>query len=227
MKIQAVANNLFAHITIDSDEDKFLYFASSIIYDETGEFIELRELIKMKKHCDIWISSFPNGLGWLDQDFCDIHGTDTICFIRRSAIPKGLTVIYSCICVNYCPQKLNPNRCRLILGGNRINYPWELSMPTYDLTTSNMIFNSIISTPGAIFLTMNIIILPWQSNETPWLHATSNLHSSVINHPTIQNEILGRKWFCLLLYYLRNVWLTSGWKTCQQPPPQASQKQLY
>jgi hypothetical protein len=37
------------------------------------------------------------------------------------------------------------------MGGNRIDYPWNKSMPTANLTTTKLLFNSTISTPGALF----------------------------------------------------------------------------
>jgi hypothetical protein len=37
------------------------------------------------------------------------------------------------------------------MGGNCIDYPWNKSMPTANLTTAKLLFNSIISTPGALF----------------------------------------------------------------------------
>jgi hypothetical protein len=37
------------------------------------------------------------------------------------------------------------------MGGNCIDYPWNKSMPTANLTTAKLLFNSTISTPGALF----------------------------------------------------------------------------
>jgi hypothetical protein len=39
----------------------------------------------------------------------------------------------------------------LIVGGNCIDYPWNKSTPTANLTTTKLLFNSTISTPGALF----------------------------------------------------------------------------
>ena len=46
MKIQASPNDFFANTTIYVDEDKCPYFATSIIDDETGKYLELKDLIK-------------------------------------------------------------------------------------------------------------------------------------------------------------------------------------
>jgi hypothetical protein len=42
------------------------------------------------------------------------------------------------------------------MGGNLINYPDNCSTPTADLLTVKLMFNSIISAPGAKFMTINI-----------------------------------------------------------------------
>ncbi len=41
-------------------------------------------------------------------------------------------------------------------SSNRIDYPWNKSMPTADLTTAKLLFNSAISTPGALFYSINL-----------------------------------------------------------------------
>ena len=42
------------------------------------------------------------------------------------------------------------------MGGNRINYPGDCGTPTADLQTVKLLLNSVISTPGAKFMTMDI-----------------------------------------------------------------------
>jgi hypothetical protein len=42
------------------------------------------------------------------------------------------------------------------IGGDRINYPHDCGTPTADLMTVKMLFNSIISTPDALFMTIDI-----------------------------------------------------------------------
>jgi hypothetical protein len=46
---------------------------------------------------------------------------------------------------------------RLTVGGNRIDYPDNKSTPTADPTTAKLLINSIISTPGAKFLGIDLI----------------------------------------------------------------------
>ena len=42
------------------------------------------------------------------------------------------------------------------MGGNRINFPGEVGTPTADLLLVKILFNSVVSTPGAKFMTMDI-----------------------------------------------------------------------
>ena len=51
-----------------------------------------------------------------------------------------------------------PNRTKFVAGGDRINCPGDVAMPTADMLVAKILFNSIISTQGARFMTLNISI---------------------------------------------------------------------
>ena len=42
------------------------------------------------------------------------------------------------------------------MGGDRINYPGEVATPTAEMLVAKILFNSVISTKGARFMTMDI-----------------------------------------------------------------------
>ena len=65
-------------------------------------------------------------------------------------------VTYGCVVVNYRPEKSDPYRTLLTFGGNLIMYPSDCGTPTVDLLTVKLLLNSIISSPGSKFLTINI-----------------------------------------------------------------------
>ncbi|KAL7479933.1 hypothetical protein ACHAW6_007838 [Cyclotella cf. meneghiniana] len=71
-------------------------------------------------------------------------------------IPKDRTVTYAHVVVDYRPQKEDPNRVRITVGGNLINYPGELTTRTADLVTSKIMWNSIVSTPNAKYVTADL-----------------------------------------------------------------------
>ena len=71
-------------------------------------------------------------------------------------IPKDRVVTYASIVVNFRPQKKNPNRVRITASGNLIKYPSELTTRTANLTTSKVLWNSILSTKDAKFRGIDI-----------------------------------------------------------------------
>ena len=54
------------------------------------------------------------------------------------------------------PEKEESNRTRFTVGGDRINYPGAVATPTAEMLVAKMLFNSVISTKGARFMTMDI-----------------------------------------------------------------------
>ena len=85
-------------------------------------------------------------------------GTNAIKWIPFSAIPpeRRKDITYVKLVVVDRPFKEEPRRVRNTAGGDRINYPYEVSSRTAELTTSKLLLNSTISTPGARFLTLDI-----------------------------------------------------------------------
>ncbi len=70
-------------------------------------------------------------------------------------ILKNQTIMYAQVVVDFRPQK-DPHRIRITAGGNLINYPGELSTRTADLTTSKLMWNSILSMAGAKYMCLDI-----------------------------------------------------------------------
>jgi hypothetical protein len=60
------------------------------------------------------------------------------------------------VVVDHRPQKADPNRIRITAGGNLINYPGELTTRTADITTSKLHWNSVLSTPNAKYMCLDI-----------------------------------------------------------------------
>ena len=57
---------------------------------------------------------------------------------------------------NEKPKKAEVNRTRFTVSGNKINYPGAMSTPTAELLVAKILFNSVISTKNAKFMTINI-----------------------------------------------------------------------
>ena len=65
-------------------------------------------------------------------------------------------VTYANIVVDYRPQKEDPNRVCITAGGNLIVYPGELTKRTADITTSKILWNSVLSTKNAKYMCLDI-----------------------------------------------------------------------
>ena len=93
----------------------------------------------------------------MTQGIRDVKGTNKVFFIQKSEITKDRQkdVTYGRIVVSYRPQKLDTNRTRLTVGGYRIVCLYDVSTPTSNLPTIKMLWNSVLSTPGAKFFTVD------------------------------------------------------------------------
>ena len=138
--------------------DKEKYFSGSVINEDTSNSLEYRALIKHPKYQDIWHRSYANELGRISQSFWDIKDTDNIRFIKKNKLPQNQwrDATYGHIVVDYRPQKFEPHQTILTVGGEKINYPYDISTPTADLATIKLLWNSTISTPGAKFFTIDV-----------------------------------------------------------------------
>jgi hypothetical protein len=57
---------------------------------------------------------------------------------------------------DYRPQKDNPHRIRIMVGGNLIHYKGNASVRTADIDTAKIHWNSVVSTPNAKYMCLNI-----------------------------------------------------------------------
>ena len=71
-------------------------------------------------------------------------------------VPNYRVVTYANIIVDYRPHKEDPNRVRITAGGNLIIYPGELTTRTADITTSKIMWNSVLSTKNAKYMCLDI-----------------------------------------------------------------------
>eukprot|EP00804_Cyclotella_cryptica_P015782 CCRYP_013415-RA/>CCRYP_013415-RA protein AED:0.54 eAED:0.33 QI:0/0/0/0.5/0/0.5/2/0/358 len=135
---------------------------AGVVHPETGETLtKYEQLLKVPALQLIWSKAMCKELGRLAQGFDGDAGTDTIHFMSIEdikKIPKDRTVTYARIVVDYRPQKTDPNRVRITVGGNLLkgDYPGELTTRTADLTTSKILWNSTLSTEGARYMTADV-----------------------------------------------------------------------
>jgi hypothetical protein len=104
----------------------------------------------------LWQRSNAEEIGRLAQGYGDVKGTNTMVFIPVSAIPSGRKATYLRVVVAMRPEKANPRRVRWTVGGDKVEYPFDVSTKTADLTTAKLLFNSVLSTPGAKFMATDL-----------------------------------------------------------------------
>jgi hypothetical protein len=109
---------------------------------------------------DLWVPAMSKELHCLAQAKEGVTvGTNTIFYLTHDGIrriPKDRTITYAQIVINHHPQKDDPNRVRITVGGNLINYPYTLTTRTANMVSAKIMWNSVISMPGAKFGGANI-----------------------------------------------------------------------
>ena len=133
--------------------------AQAIFDEDSGKTLKYRALLMHPKYRDAWTHSSANEFGRLAQGVgTRIKGTDTIFFVNKNDIPanRRRDITYGKFVCEYKPNKLEKERTPLTVGGDKINYPGDCSTPTGDLTLFKIMLNSVISTPGARFMSLDI-----------------------------------------------------------------------
>jgi hypothetical protein len=110
---------------------------------------------------EIWQTAFGKDFGGMAQgdNKTGQKGTNTIFVMTHEEIlliPADRTITYARVVVDFRPQKADPHRICITAGRNLINYPGELTTRTADLTTSKLMWNSVLSTEGAKYMCLDI-----------------------------------------------------------------------
>ena len=137
--------------------------AMAVMDKTTGKMLKYRQLIT---HSDpevrkAWLRSAANEYGRLAQGVGGrVKGTDTIQFIRKDEVPanRRKDVTYGMFQCNERPEKKERNRSRFVAGGNLLKgtYPGDTGTPTAEMLVAKILFNSVVSTRKAKFMTMDI-----------------------------------------------------------------------
>ncbi len=104
------------------------------------------------KYKDVWTKSFS-------KDIVHLAATsEIIFFVNKIEIPiecRG-NITYGRIVSTNRDAKKDKFWTHITMGGNLINYPIDCGTPTADLLTVKLLLNSVISTPNAKFMTLNL-----------------------------------------------------------------------
>ncbi len=127
---------------------------------DTGKLLNYCQLMQSTKYRDAWSLSLTNKFGRLANGVggCIKNPTITIQFIHQHEVPKDRMkdVTYGQCACTVQPKKAEPNYTRFTVGEDRINYPGKVAIPTAEMLVAKMLFNSVISTRGARFMTIDI-----------------------------------------------------------------------
>jgi hypothetical protein len=133
-----------------------------MVHPVTGEHItSYRKLMNDPVTSEVWMTAFGKDFGGMCQgdNKTGTKGTDAIFVMEPHDvphIPKDQPPTYAKVVVAYCPQKDDPHCIRITTGGNKIFYPGELTTRTADMTTAKLHWNSVLSTPNAKYMCLDI-----------------------------------------------------------------------
>jgi hypothetical protein len=134
---------------------------AQLIHDkETNTYLNYHQLLRHPKYKDPCDKSAAKEFGCLAKGLKDerVKETDTIKFIHKDQVPaeRMKNVMYGSSRCNYKPNKEEKECTRLTAGGDRINYPDNCGTQTADMTLFKILINSILSTPNAKCIMMDI-----------------------------------------------------------------------
>ncbi len=123
------------------DIEEYCY---GVVHPVTKETItHYRKLIKDPLLKNLWIKAMSKELHCLAQGCPGVtKGTNTIYYLSHvdiCKIPQDRTVTYARIVINHRPQKEDPNCVHITVGGNLIDYPFELTMHTANMVSSKIL----------------------------------------------------------------------------------------
>ncbi len=133
-----------------------------MVHQTTGETVSsYKHLMHDLATAQIWQTAFGKDFGKIAQGNLKMgqKGANSIFVMTHTeiqGIPKNQMITYARVVVDYRPQKADPHCICITASGNLINYPGELSTRTADLTTSKLIWNSVLSTEGAKYMCLDI-----------------------------------------------------------------------
>ena len=170
------------------------HYAAPITHADTGRSMEYRDLLADPTTCEVWLCSAANEFGRLAQGLPDnrVDATNTIFFIPITKVPRHKRPTYARFICSFRPQKPEPYRTRITVGGNLIDYPSNLSMKVADMTTFKILVNSTLSTPGAKWLSLDVknyyLGTPMDNYEYMFI-PINQIPQEIIDHYNLHNIV--------------------------------------
>ena len=134
-------------------------YVNNIFDADTGKILKYRQLLTNPRYKTVWSTSSANEFGRLAQGIGGrVKGTNTIFFVTKQQVPKDRIkdVTYVKFVCELKPNKEEVHRTRMAVGGDKVNYPDNVGTPTTELLLVKTHTNSVISTPNARYMTLEI-----------------------------------------------------------------------
>ncbi len=161
--LEAFTPRHFVHRAYKDQIPNYAHFASPMVHPTTGETItSFKRLMNDPETTEIWKTAFGKDFGGMAQgdNKTGQKGTNLVIVMTHAEIDASMKVghkwTYACIVVNYWPQKEDPNQICIAVGGSLITYKGNTSTCMADLTTSKLLWNSVLSTKGARCMCMDL-----------------------------------------------------------------------
>ena len=138
-----------------TESTNYAHFVAPMIHPTTGEIISsYKRLMHDPATAEVWQTAFGKDFGGMAQGDLKTgqKGTDSVFVMTHKEIEIAKEVghkwTYARIVVGHRPQKEDPNQIRIAVGSNLITYKGSTLTHTADLTTSKLLWNSVLSTEG-------------------------------------------------------------------------------
>jgi hypothetical protein len=134
-----------------------------MVHPVTGKTISsYKKLMKDPAKAEIWQMAFGKDFGGMAHGDTKTgqKGTNAMFVMNHEDIKKilkaGKKITYTNPVVNHRPQKEDPNRIRITEGGNLIDCNGKLLVPTANINTAKLHWNSVVSTASAKYMCIDI-----------------------------------------------------------------------
>ncbi len=134
-----------------------------MVHPLTGRTISsYKKLMNDTTTAEVWQTAFGKDFGGMAQG-CNKtgqKGTNAMFVMTQDDIKHALAAnkffTYANPVVNFRPQKEDPHQICITAGGNLIHYEGNASVRTADIDTAKIHWNSVVSTPNAMYMCLDI-----------------------------------------------------------------------
>ena len=153
----------YVHHNFVENFPNYAHFASPMVHPTTGETItSYKRLMHYPATVEVWQTAFGKDFGGMAQgdEKTSQKGMNSIFVMTHAKIKQAyadkVAFTYAKIVVDFRPQKEDQYRIRITAGGNLLTYWGNVSTRTADLSTSKLLWNSVLSTDGAKYMFLDI-----------------------------------------------------------------------